>query len=231
MFNAQPMHHIQKSIIGNLAQASPLRFSQLQPAHVPNNTFSYHLKKLLETGYIVSTTNGYVATRKALKTLSYSEPNEKRVSRPLSLTMLYVTNSEGEVLLLRRNNQPFQGLFGLPAGLIHGTETVEAAARRELYEKAALLAETGSLHARGVLDFRYQERDSNDTFFHGIGFIYSYHCTDKEYIKNTSVQNQRQLIWSRLDHIGILPEVFEISEIIHHDTFAISSVNFEEPVL
>lgn len=231
MFNAQPMHHIQKSIIGSLAQSSPLRFSQLQPAHIPNNTFSYHLKRLLETGYIASTTNGYVATRKALKTLSYSEPNEKRVSRPLSLTMLYVTNSRGEVLLLKRTSQPFQNLFGLPTGQIHGNETLEAAARRELYEKTTLLAEIGSLHARGVLDFRYQERDSNDTFFHGIGFIYSYQCLEEELIEKTSIQGRRELIWSRLDHADVLPEVFEISEIIHQDRLAISSVNFEEPML
>lgn len=228
MFNTQPMHHIQKTILGNLARSSPLRFTQLQPSHVPNNTFSYHLKKLLETGYIASTIDGYIVTRKALKTLSYSDPNEKRMSHPLSLTMVYVTNSKNEVLLLKRNKQPFKDLFGLPAGLIHSNESVESAARRELYEKTSILAGVGTLRARGVLDFRYQQRESNDTFFHGLGFIYTYKCTDDTFTDD--INDQRQLVWSKLDHFDILPEVFEIAEIIHQNKFDISSVDFEEPV-
>lgn len=230
MFNAQPMHHIQKSIINNLAQSSPLRFSQLQPSSIPNNTFSYHLKKLLETGYISVTPKGYIVTRKALKILSYTTPNEKRSICPISLTILFVTNNKGEVLLIRRNTQPFKFLFGAPSGLIHNSETIEKAARRELYEKTTILAEVGSLHQSGVLDFRYKEKVSKDTFVHAIGFIYSYEYIGDPSVISGKVSSYGELFWSKLDHADILPEVYEINKIVSKKHASIHSVDFEEPL-
>lgn len=229
MYNTQDMHHIQKNIIHNLARSSPLRFTQLQPLDVPNNTFSYHLKKLLETGYVVMSPGGYIATRKALKILSYATPDERRFVRPASITILFVTNLADEVLLMRRHTQPFKHHYGTPSGLIHSGETVEQAARRELYEKTTILAEVDSLLHCGTLDFRYQERESKDTFVHAIGFIYSYKYTGDPLA--ISGQNSRygELFWSKLNHADILPEVYEISKIISEDNPTLRSIDFEEP--
>jgi hypothetical protein len=111
MFSSTHMHHIQRAILLKLASTSYLRFSQLQPPHVPNNTFSYHLKKLLEMGYVESTTHGYTATRKALK-ITQSVDTERHRTQPVSLVVLHITNPQNEVLLIKRASRPFKDWLG-----------------------------------------------------------------------------------------------------------------------
>lgn len=225
------MHHIQKSIIISLARTSPLRFSALQPPRTPNNTFSYHLRKLIENGYVELTPKGYVATRRALKLVALDTNGYHRTQpAPPALTMIYVENSEGEVLLLNRNRKPFQGWYGIPSGLIHGGETLAIAAERELYEKTTLIAD-GPLHAKGVLDFRYVQETTDDVFMHIIGFVYAYKYLGGLFSLHGKSTQYGQLAWSKLDHANILPEVFAIKKIVSNGIYLSLSMNFIEPAL
>lgn len=222
------MHYIQKDIIQNLANGSPLRFSQLQPAHVPNNAFSYHLKKLLASGYIEMTPTGYVATRKALKTLQYTdESQQKKNTTPTVLTMIYVTNDIGEVLILKRRRRPFINYYSLPAGLVHTGETLDEAAKRELEEKTGIKAML-ALKYVGVLDFQYLEKESDDIFVHAIAFVYTYNFGNKPL---SITENQYgKLSWSHLTRANILPEVRAVHDLVQNKMPA-ASVRFEEPTL
>jgi ADP-ribose pyrophosphatase YjhB (NUDIX family) len=229
MYNSKDIHHIQKDIISKLAYNSPLRFSELQPPRVPNNTFSYHLKKLLETGYIESTNSGYIATRKALKTLHYSPDKERRITYPLLLSVVYVTDNTGRVLLLKRRNKPFANWFGVPSGLIHGGETLESAAKRELFEKTGI-STLKPLEYVGVLDFRYLEKESDDLFVHAVAFVYKYKCENPNDVTLSEETKYGDLDWSGLTRDKILPEVHAIAELVNGKKPKISSVDFEEPV-
>jgi len=222
------MHHIQKSIILNLARTSPLRFTDLQPPRVPNNTFSYHLKKLIDGGYIELTSDGYIATRKALKLVVFGVNHGKTPLRPDTITMIYVENDEGETLLLNRNRKPFQGWYGIPGGQVHLGETLDQAAERELIEKTTIVA-NGQLEAVGVLDFRYVEQETKDIFQHMIGFVYKYKFVGDRQSLSDKVTRYGQLTWSRLEQNILLPEVYIIKKMVEADTFASLSVSFEEP--
>lgn len=222
------MHHIQRDIIALLARTSPLRFSEIQPKHIPNNTFSYHLKKLLQLGYVESTEGGYIATRKALKTIPFTNPHTQRILRPATISMLYVTNSSDQVLVIRRNQRPFNGWYGVPSGLIHSYETLESAAQRELKEKTGIYAPTAKLQPHGVLDFRYLEATSQDVFVHAIAFVYSYKYTGPADIISLAEPRSATLEWQSLDHPNILPEVKEAADMVRIGS-SIRSVNFDEP--
>lgn len=224
------LHHIQRQIIASLAHTSPLRFSQLQPRHIPNNTFSYHLKRLLETGYIAAHKDGYVITRKAVKLLAYTELAEKPVAPPVVLSVLFVTNAKGEVLLLERATPPFKHYLGTLSGLIHGGEASKTAARRELFEKTGILAEIDALQPHGILDFRYRESDTNDLLIHGIGLIYSYIHTGKPALLESYETKYGRLTWSDLTDPRILPEVLEIAAVVTpNNHMAITSIDYQEP--
>jgi len=222
------MHHIQKSIILSLARTSPLRFTDLQPPRIPNNTFTYHLKKLIDSEYVELTTGGYVATRKALKLVVFGVNTIKPPSTPQTITLLYIENREGEVLLLNRNRKPFQGWYGIPGGLIHLGETLEQAAERELTEKVAITA-NGKLKAAGVLDLRYMEEETQDIFLHVIGFVYSYKFPGDSQELSDKITRYGQLTWSRLDGDNILPEVYIIKKVASAGKLSHISVDLNEP--
>lgn len=231
MLSVQGMHHIQKAIIQQLAQTSPLRFSQLQPRNVPNNTFSYHLKKLLESNYILTTEQGYIATRKALKTFQHSEDSHiKKATAPSLISIIYVTNPSGETLLLKRHRRPFVNWYGVPSGLIHQGETLQVAAKRELFEKTGI-REASDLAYVGVLDFTYRQPDSHDLFVHAVALIYHYQLSLEQSASITPRLAFGELRWSNLDHDDILPEVYTIDSLAQADHYTMSSVEFDEPTV
>ncbi len=64
---------------------------------------------------------------------------------PIPVVRLIITDEQGQVLILRRNNtRHAQGQWCLPGGKVDYGETVEAAARRELLEETGL--ECGDLN-------------------------------------------------------------------------------------
>lgn len=223
------MHHIQREIISSLARQSPQRFSELQPPTVPNNTFSYHLKKLLQSGYITLVDGGYVATRKALKDLQYNTPRDKRTGTPVFITAVYVTNALDKVLLLRRDNQPFVGWYGVPAGMIHQGEPLDQAARRELVEKTTIKAP--DVHFAGVMDFRYLEQSSKDLFVHTVAFVYTYRLPGDGKELEGYRSNYGTLTWSNLSDIHILPEVHTIANLVEQKQPTVKSIDYDEPAV
>jgi 8-oxo-dGTP pyrophosphatase MutT (NUDIX family) len=223
------MHHIQRAILLKLAMSSYMRFSQLQPPHVPNNTFSYHLKKLLELGYIEASPHGYSATRKALKIIQDLD-GQQRHTRPVTLAVLFITNPAGEVLLIERDSQPFKNWLGAPSGIIHGGESLQQAAVRELYEKTTIIAEPTYFTSRGVLDFRYLQQNSNDMFIHAIGFVFTYPYTGKETLQGKQTKHGK-LSWVNLATCSnVLPEVHAIATLSAQKRPLIQSIDFEEPL-
>lgn len=221
------LHHIQKTIILSLAHKAPLRFKDLQPPRVPNNTFSYHLKKLLDYGYIELGEGGYSLTRKSLKLLAF-ENNRKTATTPIFLTTIYVENNDGEVLLINRNQKPFQGWYGIPSGLIHYGERLEDAAKRELLEKTTIEA-TGPLKYCGVLDFRYLQQGTSDVFSHGIAFVYAYfYAKSRETVLDIET-DYGQISWSKFGRSHILPEVDTMRQMVKAKTPQQISIEYEEP--
>lgn len=231
MFINVDLHYIEKDIILSLAGGATLRFSQLQPKEIPNNVFSYHLKKLVELGYVEHSKDGYYATRKGLKSVLYSGSKIKQKAAPPLISIVYVTNDDGKVLLLKRRNKPFAGWFGLPSGLIHQGESLDAAAKRELFEKTGIVSDK-NLEFVGVLDFRYLNKESNDLFVHAVAFVYKYKCICQN--ENDVILDKEskygELDWSGLTREKILPEVRTITEMVNKNSPSIKSVNFEEPV-
>lgn len=77
--------------------------------------------------------------------------------RPMLTADCMVVNPRGEVLLIRRGNEPYHGCWALPGGFMEMDETLERCAVRELQEETGLVVEEKQLSLIGV--FSRVDRD------------------------------------------------------------------------
>lgn len=77
--------------------------------------------------------------------------------RPMLTADCMVVNPRGEVLLIRRGNEPYRGCWALPGGFMEMDETLEHCAVRELQEETGLEVEERQLRLIGV--FSTVDRD------------------------------------------------------------------------
>jgi 8-oxo-dGTP diphosphatase len=62
-----------------------------------------------------------------------------------ALTVDAVIVKDGQVVLIKRKSEPYQGQYALPGGFVEYGETVEAALRREVLEETGLIVDVRSL--------------------------------------------------------------------------------------
>lgn len=61
-----------------------------------------------------------------------------------------VVNPCGEILLIRRGNEPYRGCWALPGGFMEMDETIEHCAVRELQEETGIIVGEEKLHLIGI---------------------------------------------------------------------------------
>jgi ADP-ribose pyrophosphatase YjhB (NUDIX family) len=95
---------------------------------------------LLKIGLIKKTNERYSLTIQGLSYIDQIDSEKKTVSaQPKIITMLLVQNSEGDVLLQKREEQPYINSWTLPYGKLHiEDKSLSDAASREAWEKLGL---------------------------------------------------------------------------------------------
>jgi ADP-ribose pyrophosphatase YjhB (NUDIX family) len=154
------MHFIQSHILDKLIHAEKLRNRDMRPPNIDSNLYQYHLMRLQKEGYILKENIYYKLTGRGLAYADrHSTTLRKTRSQPKIITVIFLYNKSGEVLLVPRIRQPFMGMYNLPSGKIHLDETVEAAARREISEKAGDKLEVGSINHIGSSHITINQSD------------------------------------------------------------------------
>lgn len=130
-------HHIERSIIAYLMMNEYARFSEMRPARVDTNLFTYHLKLLLKADYIAKSEKGYTLSDKGLIYVDRVSIDKMKLrTQPKIITMLLVQDGYGKVLLQKRTKQPYINTWTLPYGKLHiDDDSVAVAAARESREK------------------------------------------------------------------------------------------------
>lgn len=140
MIELEITHHIQKYIIGVLRRQKTARFRDLKKPGVDSNLFAYHLKLLTRGGMVKKIDSGYTLGQKGLMYADrLSESNMQVRLQPKVVSMLVVQNSDGDVLLWKRDKQPYIDAWTLPHGKVHLDDaSIGAAAAREASEKIGM---------------------------------------------------------------------------------------------
>jgi ADP-ribose pyrophosphatase YjhB (NUDIX family) len=133
-------HHIQKYIIDVLMYKEIARFRDLRAPKTDTNLFTYHLNSLVKSGLIQKVEGGYSLSTAGLSYVDRVSVEKKVIrTQPKIITMFLVQNSEGDVLLQRRDKQPYINAWTLPYGKLHiEDESLIDAAQREAKEKLGL---------------------------------------------------------------------------------------------
>ncbi len=134
------MHIIQKQILETLTYHETVRFAALRPPKVESNLYSYHLKLLIKDGYVKKLDAGYTLAAKGLMYVDRVSIKKFELrQQPKIITILVLENKKGEILLWKRNKQPFINQWSLPSGKIHIDDpNIMTAALREAREKIGI---------------------------------------------------------------------------------------------
>lgn len=173
-----PDHHIQRDIYDRLVHASQLRYSQLKPDNVEANSFMYHLKELIKIGLVEKTdSKQYRLSSDGQALASRFSVKEKRMRlMPTTISIIYLTAPDGQVLLYERMRQPFIGALEFPSGKIHHGQSLHEAANREMLEKTGY--KDIDLDLRGSISITSGEEDGIASYS-VIGFVWMGSVTEK----------------------------------------------------
>lgn len=157
-------HHIQKSIVYDLAFAESLRFSDLKPDELENKAFTYHLKKVMSAGLVEKLDDGrYALTMKGRRVGKGALKKESRLlDRAYSILLLAVRRND-EWLLYKRQTQPLLGLTGFMQAQPVAEADACRTAQQTCLEQTGITAE---FTVQGHGYFRVYRKGELESFIH-----------------------------------------------------------------
>jgi ADP-ribose pyrophosphatase YjhB (NUDIX family) len=219
----QITHFIERYILRVLAHQKVARFRDMKPGNVDSNLYAYHLKLLIRTRLVEKTEGGYRLTARGLfyvdrvNNESFNVRNQYKI-----ITMSLLKNSKEEILLTKRDKQPFITRWTLPSGKIHlDDRDISQAATRELHEKIGL----DKANLRHAGDCYIRVRDTDDQI---ISAVFAHIFTGESSWKIP--ENRADLAWTdekwRVEH-KLAPAVEDIIKLCEQHNRWFSDLNYQ----
>lgn len=176
-------HHIQKSIVYDLAFAESLRFSDLKPDELENKAFTYHLKKVIAAGLVEKLENGeYTLTAKGRRVGKGAFKKDSRLlDRAYSILLLAVRSMDGQWLLYKRQTMPLLGLTGFMQAQPVAEADARDTAKKTCFEQTGIETEFA---VQGHGYFRVYRQQNLESFIH---FTLLVATTDRTELPETAV--------------------------------------------
>jgi 8-oxo-dGTP diphosphatase len=135
-------HEAQMKIMRHLLLAPSASFAALQKSTgFTSDHATFHIKKLVEEGYIEKHHDTYTLTRHGKEYANRMDTDDNVIEKQPKLSVaLIIENEDGKYLAQQRLKQPYYGFWGRPTGKIRWGETMLEAAQRELTEETGLTA-------------------------------------------------------------------------------------------
>lgn len=175
------LHYLQTEILKKLALTPTLKFNELIIEGLESEHMNYHLKKLIEDGFVEKSGASYSLTDRGKDYSNQMDDEIKALEKQPKTSVLIrgVRVREGtneiEHLLSKRLRQPYYGKVGRLTGKVRFGETLVEAVKRELLEETGLTARTFVLEEI-YHKIRYRE---NGEFVQDVIF-YIFFVTDFE---------------------------------------------------
>jgi ADP-ribose pyrophosphatase YjhB (NUDIX family) len=142
------LHLYQLQLLKKLVTSHGLKFNDLLIEGLESEHVNYHLKKLIEIGFIEKDERLYKLTHAGKDYSNMLDDKIEIVERqPKTSIIIWAVRKNKETgkvehLVNRRLRHPYYGKVGRITGKVQFGERLEEAARRELYEETGLVAES-----------------------------------------------------------------------------------------
>lgn len=146
MSHEAQIHQAQTQILRELLFVDKAGFAILQKqTGLSSDHFKFHIKRLLELGYIEKAANGqYYLSASGKEYANKLDTDNNTIERQPKVAVILVVErvEDGETYFLvqERLKHPYFGFWGFPGGKIRWGETILQAAARELNEETGLSA-------------------------------------------------------------------------------------------
>jgi len=167
------MHQIQNNILRTLLFKETARFTELNINKIPNDHFTFHLKRLIGEGLVRKNQDGsYVLTiaGKEYANRLDTDSKEVEIEKQAKIGILVVcTDGLGDkkkYLVQQRLKHPYHGFYGFISGKIKWGEGIYQAALRELEEEAGLKAKLDLVGIEHKIDYSKEGKLLEDKFFY-----------------------------------------------------------------
>jgi ADP-ribose pyrophosphatase YjhB (NUDIX family)/predicted transcriptional regulator len=139
------LHKTQLSVLHALRYAESKRFSELMsPTGHTSDTFKFHLRKLIKSGYIEKTAEGsYCLTLRGKEYANNLNEDARTTEKQPKVSALAIVtkidnNGQTQYLVQQRLRQPFYGYWSEIHGRVAWGEPFEETARRQLKRQTGL---------------------------------------------------------------------------------------------
>lgn len=139
-------HSTQVSILRHLLFTTEANFAELQKdSELTSDHFTFHIKKLVESGYVEKTASGYKLSVLGKEYANRMDTDENEIEKQPKVSIVVVLerqrNGQREFIAQQRLKQPYFGFWGRLGGKVRWGESFEEAAKRELKEETGLDAD------------------------------------------------------------------------------------------
>lgn len=151
-------HDSQMKMLRALLMTTQCTFADLnRSAGLTSDHANFHIKRLIEIGYVEHVPKSYGRYRLSRKGKVYAnsmDTEAMEIEKQPKLTVdLAIEDAKGRFIVQERQKQPFYGYHGFPTGKIRWGETMIEAGARELLEETGLTAELRVVGIYHKLDY------------------------------------------------------------------------------
>ena len=147
------LHNIQMLILRELLFKPNARFTDLNIKGLSNDHFSYHIKTLLEDGYVTKEDKAYSLTTKGKEYANRMDTDVAEIEKQPKVAVMIIAlkqeNGQEYMLIQERTKEPYFGYAGFLTGKIRYGEKISETVRRELMEESGL--EAGEVHIKQIV--------------------------------------------------------------------------------